>query len=466
MITILDVMTDPELFGEQFGGESFKPWRALMCAFYGVPFEDDEAQRIFEEITGRSDAPTTPSSELWLVVGRRGGKSQTAALIAVYESCFRDYADMLSPGEMATVAVLAADKKQARTVFRYIQGLIHSNPMLSRLVQRADKESIELGRTIIEVTTASHRSTRGYSFACVIADEIAFWRSEDSANPDHEIIAAIRPGMASLDGRLIAMSSPYSRRGELWNHYKRYFGQQDPNIMVAQAPTWTMNQTLPQRIYDEAYQRDPSSAAAEYGAQFRSDIEAVLTIEAVENVEVPGRYELPHITGNRYTAFVDPAGGSGADAFTLCIAHREGRRKVVVDAMRSIKPPFSPEQVVSDFAVLLHQYRIKSVIGDRYGGEFPRELFRKQGITYELAEKSRSDYYRDFLPMVNSEQVELLDHAETKNQLVNLERRQARSGKVTIDHPPNGHDDMANSVAGVAVAIGARKQVRPLKDWL
>jgi hypothetical protein len=31
---------------------------------------------------------------------------------------------------------------------------------------------------------------------------------------------------------------------------------------------------------------------------------------------------------------------------------------------------------------------------------------------------------------------------------VQLERRTSRSGRDTISHPPNGHDDIANSVAG------------------
>jgi hypothetical protein len=50
------------------------------------------------------------------------------------------------------------------------------------------------------------------------------------------------------------------------------------------------------------------------------------------------------------------------------------------------------------------------VQGDRYGGEFPRELFRKFGITYDVSAKPKSDLYRDVLPLINSRRVELLDH--------------------------------------------------------
>jgi len=98
----------------------------------------------FLSLTGCQSVPASAFDELWLVVGRRGGKSQSAALLAVYEAAFNDYTDRLSPGEVATVMVLAADRKQARSAFRYISGLLHSNPMLERMIVREDKEAIEL----------------------------------------------------------------------------------------------------------------------------------------------------------------------------------------------------------------------------------------------------------------------------------------------------------------------------------
>ena len=258
-----------------------------------------------------------------------------AALLAVYEGAFHEYADRLAPGEIATIMVLAADRKQARSVFRYISGLLHSNPMLERMIVREDKEAIELSnRTAIEVHTASFRAVRGYTVACCIADEVAFWRSEDSANPDYEILNALRPAMATLEGKLIALSSPYSKRGELWNAHRRYYRSHDPHVLVAQAPSKTMNPSLPQRVIDQAYERDPESAKAEYGAQFRSDLEAFIAREVVEAVTRAEPLELPYNSCNRYVAFVDPAGG-GQDEYTLSIGHWEDKR-LVVDLVRRI----------------------------------------------------------------------------------------------------------------------------------
>jgi hypothetical protein len=104
----------------------------------------------------------------------------------------------------------------------------------------------------------------------------------------------------------------------------------------------------------------------------------------------------------------------------------------VLDAVREVRPPFSPENVISEFAYLCKSYRISKVIGDRYAGEFPRELFRKYGISYDLLEKSKSDLYRDTLPLINSKRIALLDHPRLISQFVGLERRTARSGKDSI----------------------------------
>lgn len=449
-MNIRDLMTDAKLFGPQFDDDTWLPWIALLSGFYGLALNRDE-QRIFEAITKRADSPQEACEELWLVIGRRGGKSQIAALLAIYESAFQDYTSRLSPGEVATVLVIAADRKQARSVFRYISGLLNAVPMLKAMIVREDRESIELSnRTVIEVGTASFRSVRGYTMACVIADELAYWRSEDSANPDFEIIAALRPAMATLDGKLIALSSPYSKRGALWDAYKRYFGKDSP-ILVAQAPTRTMNPSLPQRIVDRAIERDPEAAKAEYMAQFRSDLETFISTEIVDSCTVPSRVELPPISSIHYKAFVDPSGGS-KDAMTLAIAHKEGDL-AVLDAVRAIKPPFSPDAVVSEFAALCKTYHCTSVTGDRYAGEFPRELFRKQGIEYRLADRPRSDLYRDLLPLLNSGRVELLDIKQLHTELINLERRTARSGKDSINHPIGGHDDLINSAAGALVTL-------------
>ncbi len=185
---------------------------------------------------------------------------------------------------------------------------------------------------------------------------------------------------------------------------------------------------------------------------------------------MPDRFELPPVAGVRYFAFVDPSGGS-ADSMTLAIAHLDNTSKrVTLDAIREVVPPFSPEGVVREFCDLCRQYRVFTVVGDRYGGEFCRSPFLLGGVRYDLSAKPKSDIYRDCLPLLNSGRVELLTHPKLLAQLTHLERRTSRGGRDLIDHPPshaasaspNAHDDVANAVCG-ALLLAAQQAARRMQ---
>jgi hypothetical protein len=217
-------------------------------------------------------------------------------------------------------------------------------------------------------------------------------------------------------------------------------------------------------MIDEATERDPANAAAEYGAQFRSDVEALVSREAVEAcVSLDVRERAP-ISSVQYFGFVDPSGGS-ADSMTLAVGHRE-EDVVVVDAVRERRPPFSPEDVVAEFSGLLKSYHISMIIGDRYAGEWPRERFREHGVSYEPAEKPKSDLYRDMLPAINSRKINLLDDARLLAQLVGLERRTARGGRDSIDHAPGAHYDIANALAGLCDCTQHKYRYDSSLDWV
>jgi hypothetical protein len=230
------------------------------------------------------------------------------------------------------------------------------------------------------------------------------------------------------------------------SHYRRYYGKDDAPALFWRASTLMMNPFVPKRVIEEARERDPASAAAEYDAVFRTDVESFVSREVLEACVARGRHELPPIGGLTYYAFTDPSGGS-SDSMTMAIAHRDGDRSVI-DIIREVTPPFSPESVVAEFATLLKTYRISSVTSDRYGGLWVAERFRAHGITCSQAAKPKSDLYHDMLPVLNSGSVELLDHPKAIAQIASLERRTARGGRDSIDHAPGAHDDISNAVAG------------------
>ena len=444
MITILDAIEDvfPAWFKDR---ETWQPWFTFLRALFALPMSESELA-LYRQCTGRKEPPSHPVQEAWLVIGRRGGKSFTLALIAVFLACFHEYREHLNKGERGTVMVIAQDRRQARVIMRFIRALLQV-PMLARMAEREVAEGFDLNNQItIEIHVASFRSTRGYTLVAGLLDEVAFWPSEGAAEPDYEVINALRPGMATVPGAmLLCASSPYGRKGALWEAYHRYYGKDGP--LIWQAPTRVMNPTVPDSVICQAMERDPASASAEYLAEFRSDIEGFVTREVVSACVSTGLYERPPQSNQRYAGFVDPSGGS-ADSFTLAIAHRDADQ-VFLDVVREVRPPFSPEAVVSEFATTLKNYRISKISGDKFAGVWPVEVFRKHEIVYEQSAKAKSDIYVAFLPLLNSRRVELLDQQRLIAQLVGLERRTARGGRDSIDHPPSAHDDLANAAAGV-----------------
>jgi hypothetical protein len=452
VISIIAALDDPNLFAQAFEpAATWSTWRVFLKATFGLAMTAAERD-LFQLYSGRETPPRVQAREAWVVVGRRGGKSRVAALVAVYLAAFRDYRPHLAPGERATVAVIAADRRQARTVLRYMLGLLQRVPMLNALVERSTAEAIDLtNRVSIEIHTCSYRATRGYTLAAVVCDEVAFWRDELAANPDTEVIAALRPGLATIPGALlVAISSPYARKGELWNAYAKHFGQEGDPVLVWQADTRAMNETVPAHVIAEAYDADPERAAAEYGASFRTDIESFLSREAIEAAVDVGVEELPPSARYAYKAFVDPSGGA-SDSFTLAIAHLERQGPYVtgvLDCVREARPPFNPDEVVNDFAEQLRRYGVSTVVGDRYAGEWVRQAFRREKIAMKHSDLTKSQLYAEVLAHFNSGAVRLLDHARLVAQLAGLERRVARGGRDSVDHPPGGRDDVANAAAG------------------
>jgi hypothetical protein len=458
-IAILDAMSDQNLFGRWFRGPSWDAWRTLLAALFGLPMTP-EMTETFKSFTGRTATTEKPYREVWLCCGRRAGKSLIAALLAVYIALFRDYENNLAPGELATVMVVAADRKQARVILRYVRAFVNEIPMLREMVTRELRESLEFSnRTVIEIHSASFRTIRGYSCAACINDEIAFWLAdENSAEPAGEIISAQRPALATLPGSLlISLSSPHARKGPMYEAFRDHYGKDDSPVLFWRAPSLVMNPSLDRRVVDEAFARDPVAAAAEYDANFRSDVASFISREVVEAL-AHGRAEHPAGSNIRYFAFVDPSGGS-SDSMTLAIAHPVVLRNgpgAALDLVREVRPPFSPDAVVRDFANVLRSYKIREVVGDAYAGEWPRERFRAAGIEYRTSPLSRSEIYLEFLPLLNAERTRLLDNPRLVAQIAALERHVSRSGTETVDHPPGGHDDLANSAAG-AIVLAAKQ---------
>jgi hypothetical protein len=281
LCTLRRALSDPKLLGNTLAGDSWRAWRVVLIAAMGEALRDDEGV-IFKRLTGR-ERTDARVSELVAVVGRRGGKSRALATFATYVAALCQHA--LVPGERGIVLIVAQNQRAARVVLHYAETCFDAAPALAALVVSRSGDSIQLNTGVqLEVRWQSFRAVRGFTLCAAICDEVAFWWDSDNfANPDSETVNAIRPGLATTGGPLILASSPYARRGVLWDYYRQHYGAAgSPSVLVVQGATRDFNPTVPRAWVDAELARDPARNRAEYLAEFRSDVEGFVSREVVE----------------------------------------------------------------------------------------------------------------------------------------------------------------------------------------
>ena len=454
-VTLRTALGDPSLLGTVLEGPSWNAHRVLMIAAMGEALTDDE-RVVFKQLTGRDHEPGTRVDTLLGVIGRRGGKTKAISVQATYLAGLCDWSDVLTSGETGVLLVIAPDQRQAKITLDYIEAAFRASKMLRKLIVNRTADTLTLSNGIsIEVHAANHRRIRGLTCIAVIADEACHYPSgEGLINSDTAILNAVRPSLATTGGMLIIISSPHTKRGEVWEIYKQHYGPDgDLLILVAQGASRVFNPTLPQSIVDRALERDYHSASQEYLAIFAdADVATGLTREMIVDCVEPRIQIRAPITGTYYVGFVDTASGSGPDSATFAIGHKENDT-VIIDQVIEETPPFSPSVFIEEVARRCKQYRIRNVSGDRYGGELPAEQFRKHGIAFEISAKSKPDLLRDLVALINSKRIVLPDNYRLVGQLVSLERRTTAGGRLSIVKGRGAHDDLANVVAGVASVL-------------
>jgi hypothetical protein len=454
-------MMDERLLGRWFKGASWSNWLTTLKGAFGEKLTKAEHAK-FVELAER-EPPKARVREFWGCIGRRGGKDSIASGIAAYLATAHDYIKYLRPGERAVILCLAVDRNQAAIVFGYIKAYFEIVPLLKTVVHKITADTIELTNGVeITVATCSYRSIRGKTVAAAILDECAFWRADDAgfANPDVEVYSALVPALATLrkaGALIIGISTVYRKAGLLYNKWREHHGRSDSDILVVRAPSRTFNPTLDQADIDADIALDPARGEAEWLSEWRTDLADFVDRQVIESLVVPGRHEIPPLAGAYHVGFVDASGGSGGDSYTAAIAHYEFKTEIaVLDALREIRPPFSPEAATAEHAKFFKAYGIHTVRGDRYAGAWPADQFSKHGIAYEASEHSKTEIYVEILPSLNGHKVELLDNPRLISQLCGLERRVVRgTGRDIVDHGTGRRDDVSNAACGALLRAQA-----------
>jgi hypothetical protein len=337
---------------------------------------------------------------------------------------------------------------------RYASGLIAASPLLAAEVTRETADEIEFANgAILEVATCDYRLVRSRTVLALLGDEACFWAtSEDAASSDEEVVAAGEPGMAMVPGGglLLLSSTPHMKRGYMFRRWRELTGNDEAADIAWTAPSERMNPSLPATVVAKAMADDPARAKSEYLATWREDLSDFVPVDVIDACTDWGVRERPPLPKIGYRAFVDAAGGTGTDSFTMAIAHTDDGGAVVLDVLRERKPRFVPAAVVAEYAELLRSYGITEVVGDRNAAAWCSDEFERRGVRYRPAVKPKSEIYLSALPQLLAGRARLLDNSRLRQQLAGLQRRVHPGGRESVDHlpGPSHHDDLPNSTLG------------------
>lgn len=423
--------------------------------------------RLFTDAFDTFDADGRPRFNL-VLSGRAKKNWKTADLIL--GGLFSLVSD--SPaGHDSECYLLANDGDQARDDLNLGKKIIKANPALNDwLIAKRDVIERKDGRGFLEVLPAGDvAGQHGKSYRFCGYDEIHGYRTWD-------IFEAMQPDPHRVDSQqwITSYASIFHKPGvPLFDLLRQGKAGTDPRMLFSwYAADFTTDPDFKDRLPEE--RANPSMSAwgdAGYLAQQQRRLPShkyrrlhlnlpglpegsAFSPEPVMDAVARGVRSRPYQSGHGYRAFVDMSGGSHDDA-VLCIAHLDTEGRVIIDLVQDqgAKAPFDPNRAVERFTQTLHDYRVAAVMGDKYAGETFKTQFEAAGITYVIADRSKSDLYEALEAPLNGGRVVLPDVPILEQQLLGLVWRGGR-----IDHPNGEYDDYVNAVAGAVWRATAKEE--------
>jgi len=446
--TILDHLRDPESLG---GLAMFRNratwfrWDVFLKAVYGLEMGAEERE-IFTHHTARTTPNPGGYSEVVALVGRRGGKDAIATAIANYEGA------NAPPSEQERyVFLVAQDERNAlRTLLSYTRAPYQRIAAWRAIVKPKGltKDSVRLVNNVTLATYPGNRpeALRGPTALCVLLDELAFMLSTEGRPVDREMLRAARPALATTEGKLVILSSPYSQVGALYDLFAKFWGAEGTSTLIWKGESREMNPTLSADYLARMEADDPESYRSEILAEFRAGLSALFDPLAIDRVTDHGTRERPPLPGVTYFPFFDGSSGrNDAAGLTIWCMGADGR--AIECLARRWPAPHSPADVRSEVAAILRAYHSPVLWGDLYAIGLVEDGFNGYGISYQRSHADASTLCLNALALVNSGRCVLLDLPEQRRELIGLERRRGTGGRDRVGHS-RVPDDLAVACCG------------------
>jgi hypothetical protein len=189
------------------------------------------------------------------------GQVHTTALVALHEALY---------AAPAMVVVISPSQPQSTELFKKIHGFWQHLAGAPEAKQESlTRMELANGSRIISLP-GSEKTTQGYSGATLVV-------MDEAARVPDELLAAVRPMLATTNGRFIALTTPAGKRGWFYEAWTRGEGWERITVPGDQCPRISAA-----FLAEEREALGPLRFAEEYECQFMDAETSVFSTELIE----------------------------------------------------------------------------------------------------------------------------------------------------------------------------------------
>jgi hypothetical protein len=395
--------------------------------------------------------------------GRRAGGSSTLCRVAVLEALYGEH--KVPAGDTGYVVFVSHTRKEATARLKTIAAILDA---LGFEYTHSDGTIEVPGRRVgFTVLTGSISGVSGWTAILIIGDEVSKWHNKETgANPATEVLASLRPTIATQPyAKIILSSSPMTESDA---HAVAFAAGDTPFQMTARCSTWEGNPMVSEadthgfepndRVWRREYLAEPQSELLD---GFLSDV----VDGCVDEKRIGVTTGLANAIGTGAICIgLDPAFRN--DEFTCVVARSDvndqGIPIVHVESVRGWRakpngPPLSATAIVENVSRLSRSLRAQYVFGDQKDAESLRALFAQHRVHYvpiPWTAASKLPRYTTLRALMNDRRVRLPNEPRTLSQLRSAGVKLLPSGIETIAF--RGDDDRADALC-LAVTEAIRR---------
>jgi len=376
--------------------------------------------------------------------GRKTGKTKTTTVKALHFGFVN---------EGTTVLVVSPGLRQSTYPLEMASGLLQSSPVAMSGVESLTETRIELknGSRILALS-CSENLIRGYTADLIVCDEAAFM-------PEEVILRVLFPMLATTDGALILLSTPWGRDHLFYRAY------QNPEYAVFHVSAADSPLVSKELLEEQRGELSEEAFRMEYLAEFAEPATCFFPQDLIRGCVDPDLQLMPRLEVEVPEGLYYGGSDLGKLAYysVLAVLRKAGERLDLV-YLRELPLGMPYTEVIGLLARAERAFRFQRLYVDQTGVGEPvldelkgRGAPHAKGVTLTVGVKEE---VMTSLKLAMEQRQLRMPYLRRLFAQINEQRyAYALSGRLSFSHPPRGHDDQ---LWGLPLAVYAStKERRP-----